>query len=162
MFSKFRKGTITIEDFESEFSIARWSGNVVSSTEHVKAGVQSGKVIFLPSKYPTAMLYPTLADWTGYTRLELNVFQPEPTELDINIRVHDKIHALSTEQNYDDRFNAVHRLQAGWNTLSFDLKDIQHTPKLREMDMQNIYALGLFLHDTQSTTVLYFDEFVLR
>ena len=151
-----------VEDFESEFSIARWNGNLVSSTEHVFAGQYSGKVIFLPSKYPTVMLFPTLQDWTGYTRFEMTIFNPENEPMDINIRLHDKMHALSSAQQYNDRFNAVFELQSGWNTLSYRLEDIQNAPTSRAIDMNAIYALGLFLHDTQSTTELYFDEFILR
>jgi len=158
----FQSRAPVIEDFESEFSIARWDGNLVSSSEHVLTGQLSGKAIFIPGEYATMMLSPTLKNWSAYNSLELNIYNPQDQTVRINVRIHDKMHALSADQEHVDRFNRSYELTTGWNQLSIDLDDIKHAPKARLIDMTSIYALGLFMSNLETAQELYFDEFVLR
>ncbi len=150
-----------IEDFESEFSVARWGGNLATSEKHVLQGRFSGRADFEPGNYATLMLTPTLLDWSGYRKLEMNLFNPTSAELSMTVRIHDQEHARSTTQAHNDRFNQSLVLTPGWNNFVFSIDDIIHAPKNRTMDVENMFALGIFFSQLQQYQTLYLDQFQL-
>jgi hypothetical protein len=80
-------------------------------------------------------------DWRGYRTLVVEVTNPGRTELDFNVRVHDRAHNWTVE----DRFNAEVMIPAGRReTLEFPLETIRAAPRGRPLDLSRIAGVGLF------------------
>lgn len=80
-------------------------------------------------------------DWTGYRTLLVEVSNPGRTDLDFNVRVHDRTHNWT----YEDRFNAVIVIPAGRRqSLEFPLETIRAAPHGRPLDLRHIAGIGLF------------------
>jgi hypothetical protein len=154
-----------IENFESEFTLARWGSNaeVTLSTEQVMEGNSAGKVIFpIGSTYSAIDFDDVLRNWSGYQALELNIFNPHDELLLLTLRIHDGEHERKQAQAYQDRFNTQLSLQPGWNQLNIPFKDIENAPQNRQLDMTNITNIGLFFSNLELVRVLYFDDFKLK
>jgi VanZ family protein len=80
-------------------------------------------------------------DWSGYRTLLVEVTNPGRTELDFNIRVHDREHNSA----FEDRFNAEISIPAGRRqTLEFPLEAIRAAPRGRPLDLSHVAGVVLF------------------
>ena len=96
-------------------------------------------------------------NWQGMKGLFLSVYNPEKSELQMTIRVHDRLH-VEGEQIYTDRFNRSITMQPGWNDVFISMVDIKNAPVGREMYLENIYGFGLFASSLIEEKVIYIDE----
>jgi VanZ family protein len=81
------------------------------------------------------------SDWRGYTTLVVEVTNPGPADLDINVRVHDRHH----DQSHADRYNAHYSIAAGERrVIAAPLAAIERAPRGRAMDLAHIAGIVLF------------------
>lgn len=81
-------------------------------------------------------------DWRGCQSLALRLWAEQPMAL--QLRLHDRDH----DWRYQDRYNQSLSLLAGWQTLTFSLKDIAAAPAGRTLQLNRIQELALFSRDT--------------
>ncbi len=80
-------------------------------------------------------------DWSGYHTLVVEVTNPGRTDLDFNVRVHDREHNYT----FEDRFNAEVSIPAGRRqTLEFALETIRAAPRGRPLDLGHVAGITLF------------------
>jgi hypothetical protein len=80
-------------------------------------------------------------DWEGYRSLLVEVTNPGRTDLEFNVRVHDRAH----NNTYEDRFNAETVIPAGRRqTLEFPLEALRSAPHGRALDLRHVAGVGLF------------------
>jgi hypothetical protein len=151
-----------VEDFESGLVFMRWNDDIEQSEQHVFAGQYSAKVSFSVQKYSGTGLDFMLKDWTGFSTFELHIFNPGVAEEILTIRLEDGTHRMSLDQDYQDRFNRSFVLKTGWNTLNIPIDDIEYAPNNRDMNLNDMHQIILFMSDVQKPKVLFMDQFVLR
>jgi VanZ family protein len=80
-------------------------------------------------------------DWSGYRTLVVDVTNPGRSDLEFNVRVHDREHNYT----YEDRFNAEISIPAGRReTLEFPLDAIRAAPRGRPLDLEHVAGVALF------------------
>ncbi len=84
-----------------------------------------------------------VANWSGYSVLELDLELEGEHDLPITLRIHDRFHRRGS-QPHNDRFNRRFQLQPGRQILRIPLDDIEAAPRGRAMDMTDIEALIIF------------------
>jgi VanZ family protein len=93
-------------------------------------------------KFPRIALMEPQPDWRGYSRLMLDVTNPEDRPLMLTLRVYDRDH---DNLRAADRFNRKITLAASERrVLSFPLAEIAASPAGRGMDMSRIARVILF------------------
>ena len=100
-------------------------------------------------------------DWRGYQWLAFEVFNPEQETLQLTIRINDRIHDQKGHR-YSDRFNKILLVGPGWNHFEISLEDVEEAPSNREMDLKDVFSLGLFATNLKEPRALFFDYFRLH
>jgi hypothetical protein len=117
-----------------------------------------GRVVFREGAYPKLELAEPVADWSGYDRLALSVFNPSEADVELRVRVHDAAH----DDTYGDRFNDVARLPPGPSELTYALGEIAAGPQGRRMDLTAIAGVILFVAAPEAPVTLYLGDFRLE
>lgn len=80
-------------------------------------------------------------DWRGYSRLMLDLTNPDTRPLTLTVRVHDRAH----NNQSSDRFNRTFTIPgAKRQTVSFALAEIGRAPLERTLDLSRVAGLILF------------------
>jgi VanZ family protein len=99
------------------------------------------RVPLLARPYAGVSLDEPQPDWTGYHSLVVEVTNPGRTDLQLNVRVHDRAH----DYTFEDRFNAEVVVPAGRRqTLEFPLEAIRNAPRGRTLDLGHVAGVILF------------------
>jgi len=146
-----------IEDFERTAALPYWQGPIEQSQDLVIAGRYSGQAALQAGAFSGVSLAPTLTNWTGYSRLEMQVHNPSNRLRMLTIRINDRAHEVSA-QDYDDRYNHSIELTPGWNRIVVPLAQVQSAPATRAMAMDQIYRLGLFFAQLDQPVRLTLDD----
>lgn len=150
-----------IFQLEEESDLNRWTGNVSFSEKTGTRGGASLMVQFTTGRYSGAKLYDFPRDWEGYQWLAFEVFNPAEAAVSLTIRINDRIHDQEGHQ-YSDRFNKKLLVDPGWNHFEIPLVEVEQAPSNREMDLNNVFGLGLFTTNLKEPRVLLFDYFRLQ
>lgn len=109
-------------------------------------------------KYPTAAMIWPMPDWSEYTHLEMDLYNPQTSELPVGINIADD-HHQATGFDPSDRF--IKRLvlaPSAAETVTIDLEDVVSAPKTREMIMTHISHLSIYIVESEEDLVLYVDH----
>jgi len=80
-------------------------------------------------------------DWSDYRTLRIEVSNPGRSDLELNVRVHDRAH----NNSFDDRFNAATVIAAGRRQiLEFPLEAVRRAPRSRPLDLAHVAGVGIF------------------
>jgi hypothetical protein len=104
-----------------------------------------------PGKYPGVSIVEPYSDWTGHASLAFEVYSPEPSPVNLVLRVHDRIH----NQSHSDRFTRRLVIKPGENRFHIPLAVIETAPAGRHMDMSRIAGLILYVTDISRPLTLY-------
>lgn len=102
-----------------------------------------GQVSLDNGAWPGLIFHDIWPDWRPYSVLTIDLALAGDAPLDINIRVHDRLHKQG-DQPYRDRFNMTHAMQPGRYTLRIPLEKIRNAPKGRKMDLSQIDGIVVF------------------
>lgn len=155
-----RSGFPVLSDFESPLETGRWrpGGSRISRDGGTAIhGRGSLRVDFSTDRYSGVYLRYFPGDWRGYRTLRLDAFNPDPSPLDVTIRIHDRHHG-ERGKSYRDRFNTVRTLLPGWNAIAIDLAEVEAAPRGRPMDMSRLEALGLFAAELPRPRTIHIDH----
>jgi hypothetical protein len=85
-----------------------------------------------------------IPDWRPFTRLMIDLTNPESKSLMLTLRIHDRLH----NNEYSDRFNRRINLPARTRlTVEIPVIEISAGPRLRQMDVSRIAGIMLFAGD---------------
>lgn len=151
-----------LSDFETPFETNRWSGGTKLFIDHTIYfhGKSSMKVALDTSRYSGVTLKYFPGNWVDYKTLQLGIFNPDSNHINITCRIHDKRHTEGV-QKYIDRFNRTYSLQKGWNLIKIPLKQVKNAPEGRDMDLDQIRAVGIFSTSLLKPAVIYIDSVLL-
>lgn len=151
-----------LSSFETPFETSRWVDERQVSRERVIVhdGRGAMKVRLSTAMYSGTSLVHFPPDWSGFKTLRLSVFNPGWEELTLHCRIHDREHKHHG-QLYGDRFHAKFVLKHGWNDLQISLEKVRGAPMEREMEMDKIERLGLFVVKQSVPKVIYLDDVAL-
>ncbi|MGD8664159.1 MAG: hypothetical protein PVH37_29800 [Desulfobacterales bacterium] len=147
-----------LSDFESPFEQARWSGEAgyALETGHARRGKKSMKIVLHTTQYSGVALDYFPHDWRNYEYLKFSIFNGSDETLHLVCRIHDNSH-YDNGGEYDDRFNKNLYFHQGWNDIAISLKEVEHSPKGRKMDLRRIQAMGIFSVNLLSERIIYLD-----
>jgi len=146
-----------LNDFETSMDLARARGVVSLSTEVHQRGLSSLKVELTNETYSSTGIDGLLGDWRGYRDLAMELYNPDVTALSLVVKVTDKQHDRG-QGDYDDRFNLPILLQPGWNTIRIPMTQIEHAPKSRLLNLEEVSRIGVFSALMQPGSIFYWDN----
>lgn len=140
-------------DFTTSFERERVQGNAdIKVIEHNNS--KKLHVRFGTEQYSGFAMQYFPRDWRQYSRLEINIVNPEEETLTLTCRIHDVMHSDGNEE-YDDRYNQSFQLEQGLNQISIGLKEVEQAPAHRKMDLGSIGGLGCFTVKLQRPRDIY-------
>jgi len=148
-----------LSGFETPFEINRWHGGNRLSVVSLPS-VAKGKLLRLAlttEKYSGVAFKYFDNDWTTARHLKISFYNPDTTALHVVLRIHDAQHNDGHEE-HADRYNNVLLLTPGWNQIEIDLAEVKNKPAQRQMDMQHIRGLGIFVLSLPAARLLYIDN----
>ncbi|MCM0612845.1 succinyl-CoA synthetase subunit beta [Marinobacter sediminum] len=148
-------------DFQQEDPAPFWSGRLTPSISHARNHSQSLRINLGTETYSGVSLNNLPADWRGYKKLVITLYNPGPEALKLTLRVNDVEHDLG-ENAYNDRYNTRLILEPQFSTFTLDLGDIKSAPAHRSMDMDNVRRLGLFATRLSEPETVYLLELRLE
>ncbi|WP_240339493.1 succinyl-CoA synthetase subunit beta [Marinobacter sp. BW6] len=130
-------------DFSHQNPEPFWTGSPAVSANHSVNHPHSLKIDLGTGTYSGVSLNNLPADWRGFERLTITLFNPSAEPLALTLRINDVAHDRS-DHAYNDRYNTRLALGPGFNTFTRNLADIENAPNGRFMDMSQIRRMGLF------------------
>ena len=152
-----------LSDFETSFERVRWQtsrGKTEIASQYARSGNNGMKITYFPARYPSLSLRDFNGNWLGYAHLRLSVFNAQEYDIELILKIYDHQHH-HTGYRYNDRFHETITLTPGWNDLSYSLDEIKQSPKNREMEMNEIYSISLFMIGPKQPTTIYVDDVYL-
>jgi hypothetical protein len=107
-----------------------------------------------PSDYPGFFPIIRDRDWKNWRTLCFDLFNPqEDQQIQVTVRIDDR----EDYPDYGDRYNGRFSLQPGMNRIAIPLSALRASDTQRNLDLENIQRLGIFLVRPAKRIVLYVD-----
>jgi hypothetical protein len=149
-----------LASFESDLELSRWSFDecrAERSGTFATRGESSLRLELGPGTYPGAAMVHPISDWSGYSRLEFDVYLDNEAPLDLIIKIQDE----AAGKDYRDRFHQIEPLRPGSNTIRIDLTRVQLAPPNRLLDLTHIELFQLFSLRLDHAVTIYLDNIQL-
>lgn len=146
-----------ISSFESRLELSRWTAQnsqLQRVREHATEGFWSLRVDLDTAPFPGIALPEVPPDWTAYDALALDVMLESPERLALIVKITDQAH----NWDYDDRFHLQVNVSPGLNSIRIPLRDIEHLPNGRRMDLRRMRMLQLFAIKPKAPARFYLDH----
>ena len=150
-----------ISSFEHYTDARRWKGKVELSSEYHSEGDHSLRAYFNTQRYSPIALDEFLGDWTGYSIVAVDIYNPQPEVVELIFRVNDLEHD-NGKGLYTDRFNRKLFIEHGWNHIAIPIAEIEHAPENRLMNLHEIKRVLFFTSSLPQPKILYIDNFLLK
>lgn len=151
-----------LASFERSRELQTWHGQNATtepSTEWQTDRSSSLKVRGLAGKnYSGANFHWPIADWRGFTALELDVFNPGGNQLTLKITISDNLHAATGYEATDRFATSVELPPQQVVHIRIELADVENSPATRRMDLSEINSLNLFIVRPKSEFVFMLDN----
>jgi VanZ family protein len=102
---------------------------------------QSYRIRIRSGSYPRITLIEPQPDWRGYSKLMLDVTNPERVPLTLTLRVHDEAHDKRAADRFNRRFTLAPYER---RVLVFPMVEVASSPASRGMDMSRIASVIVF------------------
>ncbi len=145
--------------FETSLEKTRWRGSARRSIDSqiYHSGKSSLRVELTTQRYSGIGIKDFPRDWTGFSGVNMWVFNPDIEPLTLHFRIHDHYH-YQHDNEYSDRFNTSFDLKSGWNLLHVSLEKVASSPKTRLLDLSKISGMGVFVGKLEKPHVIYLDD----
>jgi hypothetical protein len=133
------------------------------SPDHSTSGARSLEISFHPAADGNSENYPGISfakfdpDWSRYSRLVFDAYNPESTIIRLALRIDDR-----ESPNFADRYNRSLLLSPGINHVSIPMAELVTSGTRRALDPQRIHRVVVFLANPGERHVLYLDRFGLE
>jgi hypothetical protein len=148
-----------VERFQMLPSLARFDarfGKVLFSMRDAElsvwqeksSGDVAGAITLRKGRWPGIEFHDLWPNWESYSELGIEIENPGPDVLSINIRVDDQEHRRSLR--FDDRFNKMVELPPGRQSIHIKLTDIRDAPVARQMNLRKIDGVWIFASNEEA------------
>ena len=149
-----------LADFENNAQTALWQpvsyGRGTTKLGAVIAGRgQSLFVHVIDGKWNGVRYDAGLRDWTAYTTLQFDAFNPHPEPLRLNLRIDDD---RKKSTSFAERFNRTLNLPGGWTTFRVPLSEVAAAGRSKPMNMRRIKQMLFFLNPQPGSDVFLLDN----
>ncbi|MCH8529657.1 MAG: VanZ family protein [Saccharospirillum sp.] len=135
-----------------------WQGNIGWTDEQEGRYAQPLRLDLTHRRLYTGVFISRLPrDWRGYDQLQFRLYNPEPEDWYMTLRINDRAHDQG-ESDFNNRYNVRLPLTPGWNEFTLPLADVKQAPRDREMDLNRIQRLGLFATGLESPRFVLLDD----
>ncbi|HEX5636272.1 MAG TPA: hypothetical protein VFY78_04225, partial [Gammaproteobacteria bacterium] len=94
--------------------------------------------------------------WRDFKSVRFSVFSTLNSPVQMQLKIYDALH-LSGGYKYADRFNRELIIHPGWNDIAVPVDDVRQAPLGRQMQLENIAGVSLFIQQLQQPAVFYVD-----
>ena len=98
-----------------------------------------------PGKYPGFVFRYFPGDWRGMRALRLLIVNPEPTPIEMTVRIDDADYDYRLD--LEDRYNRSFPLSPGANRIEIPLSDVEVAPRGRRFDLGRVQSLLVYAVD---------------
>jgi len=148
-----------LADYSKPFALSSWRSGTARFNLN-KSNELS--VTFSPESDYSHIAYGSFyGQWNKYRELVIEINNPEPEQLDLIVRLHDKEHK-KRYYLYEDRYFKNMELIPGENRIIIPIIDIFKAPKSRRMDLENLEELILFMSDLEQPRTIIIKKMYLR
>ena len=148
---------LVLFDFESDSELdqLQWKCHTLLSLskEHYTHGKKSLKMELYPSSYPGLTPMFKENDWSGYSKLCFDIYNPQD-EVQISLRIDDQ----KAYPDYEDRYNKSFILESGMNRMSIPFDTLVTSGTNRNLNLKKIQRLLIFMANPKKKVVLYMDH----
>jgi VanZ family protein len=148
-----------LSDFQTPLQIQRWTGSAAITIENDigHRGNRAMRADLTTQVYSGLALKYFPANWQQYQWFQFRIYNPSADAITMTCRIHDKKHTAGVQQ-YQDRFNKTERLSQGWNTITISLEEVRRAPHNRQMDLSQVYGVGIFASRLPQPRTIYIDD----
>jgi hypothetical protein len=152
-----------LADFEAPYELGRWSGNAGLSVDETIAhsGRASLRIDLNTDRYSGPALHYFPGNWQGWGRISFSIYNPDTEPIHLTCKINDRRHDVSGYR-YEDRFNRTVVIKSGWNRISVSMRDVEHSPHDRKMDLKHITEFNLFTVSLPVPRTIFLDSLMLE
>jgi len=155
----------TIASFDNEISLTRWKADqplsLVTSKQLPDAQDKMMKITFVPRKYSGVALRYFQGNWSKFSQLSFDFYNPYEQTLSVTLIITDK-HYDKGKPNPKDRFDKVLQVKPGYNDINISLDEIKQGVALRQMDLANVAGVDFYMYKLKTPTYLYLAPLTLQ
>jgi len=144
-------------NFESEEDLKRLNWQCHKwfelSEENATSGKYSLKASIPPGQYPGINFQETREDWSQYSSLKMDAFNPAQERITFHIRIDDN----KSGWEYADRFDINVNLKQGMNHISIPTDSIRTNIHQRPLNLKKIKRMMVFIPSNSQKRELYID-----
>lgn len=112
---------------------------------------------FRPGPYAVLSIEP-YPDWTGYDTLRLSVYSPVDEAVTLAIKIEDEADIVAGWNRYTGRL----RIEPGSNELTVPLDEVRNAPRDRQLDLEHVRRVQLFMSRLTRPVTLYIEDLRLE
>lgn len=109
-----------------------------------QAGEGAMHVDLLDGPYPGLEFIEPRPDWSGYSTLAVDLTNPTPLALQLELRVHDAAHNYQPADRFSRRFDLAPRTR---QVIRIPLQDVAAGPRTRKLDLRNVAGMIIYRTD---------------
>jgi hypothetical protein len=142
-----------LASFETAMELSRFEfthgakPRIVPARDDEDRPVSGVRLRLPPGKYPGLVLGHFPEDWSGLRALRLLILNPEPTPIEISVRIDDA--AYDYRLDLADRYNRAFLLPPGANRIDILLSEVAAAPRGRRFDLGHVRSLLLYAVDLE-------------
>jgi len=119
---------------------------------------KAGRLLFKSSGYSSFIIEESYPNWSEYNQLKFDINSPLTERFELGLRIENYYHT----HQHDDRYNQIFTINPGINNIAIPLSQIETAPIGRNMDMQKIGPLHIFVRDVANEFTIEIDNFRLE
>lgn len=153
-----------IAAFERSQELAAWVPHGATMTlDNTWSSQGSGslRIESCSDQFPGAVMVWPVPDWSNYSILRFELFNPQASAVTVGVTISDKDHEKYL-WDPSDRFNwSVELEPEETRTIAIRLQDVASSPATRSMDLTHVSNLNIFLQNSPAGSNLYVDGILL-
>lgn len=153
-----------IASFERRLELAAWTAHgatVTLDSAWASLGSKSMRIESYSDHHPGAVMVWPVPDWSDYSSLRFDLFNPETRAVTVGVTISDEDHVNHLWEP-SDRFNwSVELLPMEVKSIVIRLEDVASSPETRAMDLSRVSNLNIFMQNSPPGSKLYVDGILL-
>lgn len=149
---------ISFEDEKDLDKLNKGALQLSLAQEHCTQGASCLKAVFPAGKYPGLSIWkPKPSDWSGFDTLKFDAYNPHNEVVRFGILLKD-----ASGDSYADRYDGYFAFKPGENNFELNITGLKTNNKKRQIDLNKIKELTIFLYEPRKETTLYLDNLRLE
>jgi hypothetical protein len=153
-----------LASFERSLELSAWTPHGATVTRDItwaSMGSQSMRIESSGDRQPGAVMVWPVPDWSDYSTLKFDLFNPEANAVTVGVTISDEDHVLHLWEP-SDRFNwSVKLMPKEVRMIAIELHDVANSPETRSMDLTRVSNLNIFMPNAPQGSKLYVDGILL-